>query len=195
MGNRKYIEKLIFIALLVSLSVVLGIIDTFLSSFLATQGVRIGLANIVILTGLYYLSFKESIMLITLKSVLTGLLLGNPMMFFIGYSGTLLSFLIMFILLKTVKEKVSLVGVSVSGSIAHNIGQVMALALTNLYSATIVFSLIWIIPMGIGTGIFVGYTVALLKGYLNKGQVFKTITMSNVSQDLLIIEDEEDFVE
>lgn len=175
MGNRKYIEKLIFIALLVALSVVLGTIDRMLSAPTATQGVRLGLANIVILTGIYYLNFKESLLLIILKSLLTGLLLGNPMTFYVGFSGTILSFFIMYTLLIIGKNRISLLGISVSGGIAHNVGQVGILAVSNLYSWTIIFSLFWLIPLGIGTGIFVGFVVSKLKIYLNKGQVFKTI--------------------
>jgi len=182
-GNRQYIEKLMFISLLISLSVVLGIVDTFLSSFMASQGVRIGLANIVILTGIHYLSFKESLALIILKSFLVGLILGNPMTFFVGFSGTMLSFLVMYLLLKIGKNIVSLVGVSVSGGIFHNIGQIFALVMSGFYSWTIVFSLIWLIPMGIGTGIFIGYTVSVLKNYLDKGQVFKTVTSNSETED------------
>ncbi|QVK17946.1 Gx transporter family protein [Mycoplasmatota bacterium] len=176
MGNKKDVEKLIFIALLVALSVVLGIVDTFLSSFVSAQGVRIGLANIVILTGLYYLNFRESLLLIILKSLLTGLLLGNPMIFSIGFSGTLLSFLIMYGLLHCAKKMVSLTGVSIAGGIGHNIGQVIALFF--YWGITVVFSLFWLIPIGIGTGIFVGSVVSVLRGYLNKGQVFKSITQT-----------------
>lgn len=185
MGNKKYVEKLIFIALLVALSVVLGIADTFLSSFASAQGVRIGLANIVILTGLYYLSFRESLLLIILKSVLTGYLLGNSMIFSIGFSGTLFSFLIMYVLLHSAKKMVSLIGVSIAGGIAHNIGQI--LALTFYYGVAVVFSLFWLIPIGIGTGIFVGSVVSVLKGHLDKGQVFQSITQ--IADNKIILEE------
>jgi len=99
MGNRRYTEKLVFIALLVALSVVLGIFDKYFSTLTPSQGARIGLANIVILTGLYYLNFKETLLLIILKSVISGLLLGTPLTFIIGFSGTLLSFMVMFLLI------------------------------------------------------------------------------------------------
>ncbi len=177
MGNRKTTEKLVFIALLVALSVVLGIIDRFLSSFAPAQGVRIGLANIVILTGLYYLRFTESLLLIVLKSLLVGLLIGGLVTFTIGFPGTLLSFLVMYTLLATVKNKVSLVGISVAGGIAHNIGQIIVL--TIYYGIGAIFNLFWLIPIGIGTGMFVGYVVSVLRKYLDKGQVFKTITQKD----------------
>lgn len=177
MGQRKTIEKLVFIALLVALSVVLGIFEHFLSSFTSTQGVRLGLANVVILTGIYYLKFREALLLVILKSLLTGFILGNVMTFTIGFSGTLFSFFIMYTLIKVGKEKVSLIGVSVSGGISHNIGQIFALMF--YHGFVIIFNLIWLIPFGIGTGFFVGYLVSILRKYLDKGEVFKTITQKN----------------
>lgn len=174
MGHRKTTEKLVFIALLVALSVVLGIFDNFLSSFASAQGVRLGLANIVILTGIYYLSFREALLLVILKSVLSGLLFGQFMYFTISISGTLLSFFVMYFLLHLGKKAVSLIGISVAGGISHNIGQIIALIFYN--GLIVVFNLLWLIPFGIGTGVFVGYIVTLLKKYLDKGQVFQTIT-------------------
>ena len=180
MGNKKTIEKLVFIALLVGLSVVLGIIDNFLSAFSSTQGVRLGIANVVILTGIYYLSFRDALLLVILKSLLTGLILGNPMTFTIGFSGTLLSFFIMYILIHLGKNEVSLIGISVTGGISHNIGQIFAL--TFYHGLVVIFNLIWLIPIGIGTGVFVGYLVTIIKRYLDKGQVFKTITNKDNKQ-------------
>ncbi len=177
MGNRSYVEKMVFIALLVALSVVLGILDNILSAVVPQQGVRLGLANIVILTGLYYLNFRDSLVLIVFKSLLTGLLLGNPMIFTIGFSGTFLSFLVMYTLLHYVKGKVSLVGISIAGGIAHNIGQIVALS--GYYGIYVIFNLFWLIPIGIATGVFIGYVVSILKNYLDKGQVFKTITQKH----------------
>src|SRR5690554_910529 len=127
MGKHNTLEKLIFISILVSLSVVLSFIDRQLSVFLTTPGARIGLANIVVLTGLYYLNLKESLLLVTLKAVVSGLLLGNFTAFLIGLSGSLLSYVVMLLLIKLGKEKFSIVGISVSGSIAHNIGQIIVL--------------------------------------------------------------------
>lgn len=179
MGIRKKTEKLVFIALLVALSVVLGIIDNLLSSFAPAQGVRIGLANIVILTGLYYLKFRESLLLIILKSVLSGFIMGQIMAFSIGFLGSLFSFITMYILLKYTKKFVSLSGISVAGSVAHNIGQVIVLIL--YYGITVAFHLFWLIPVGVITGFFVGYVVSVLRVYLAKGQVFKTITNKDES--------------
>jgi heptaprenyl diphosphate synthase len=186
MGNRASLEKLIFIAMLVALSIVLSFIDRQLSVVLVTPGARIGLANIVVLTGIYYMNTKEAILLVVLKALLSGLLMGNMMAFFIGLSGSVLSFMVMFILLKLGRNKFSLIGVSLSGSIAHNIGQILVLTL--YYSWSIIFSLFWLIPIGIGTGVFIGTAFTILRNYLNKGQIFKNIT--TIDETPLLIEED-----
>lgn len=191
MGNHRKTEKLVFIALLVALSVVLGIFDRYLSMiFTSTLGVKIGLANIIILTGLYYLNFRETLILILLKTLLTGLIFANPMTFLISFSGTILSYITMFLLLRLGKEKISTIGVSLSGSIMHNIGQVIAVIF--LYPWTIIFSLFWLLPLGIVTGFFIGNMVIVLKKYLDKGQIFKTITQKDNNNKLIDLIDEND---
>ena len=188
MGNLKHIEKLVFVSMLVALSIVLSFIDRQLSVLLMVQGARIGLANIVILTGIYYLDKREAVILIVLKALISGLLLGTMTAFLIGLAGSILSFIVMFIMLHHGKKMFSLIGVSLSGSIAHNFGQMIVLVL--LYNWVIVFSLIWLIPIGIGTGIFIGSVFSFLKSYLDKGNVFKSITQTSIDPMELIPEDE-----
>lgn len=174
MKNRNRIERMIFIAVLVALTVVLSYVDRQISFGLQQYGARIGFANIVILVGIYYLSFKESLLLVTLKAILSGLLLGNYMAFFIGLSGSYFSYLTMLALLRLGKQRFSFIGISLAGSIMHNIGQI--LVLTIFYNVGIVTTLIWLIPLSIATGILVGTIFTTLKRYLDSGNVFPTIT-------------------
>lgn len=184
MKNRNHIERMMFIAVLVALTVVLSYIDRQISFGLQEYGARIGLANIVILVGIYYLRVKESLLLVTLKAILSGLLLGNYMAFFIGLSGSLFSYITMLLLLKLGKERFSFIGISLAGSIMHNFGQIFVL--TFFYNVAIVTSLIWLIPLGIGTGVLVGTIFTTLKQYLDKGNVFPTITRKKTDTSHLL---------
>ena len=174
MKTKERLERLIFIAILVSLTVVLSYVDRQISFGLSHLGARIGLANIVILVGVYYLSVKESFILVTMKAILSGLLLGNYMAFFIGLSGSYFSYFAMLVLIRLGKDKFSFVGISIAGSIMHNIGQIVVLTL--FYSVGITGALIWLIPLGIATGVVVGTIFTALKRYLDKGEVFPSIT-------------------
>jgi heptaprenyl diphosphate synthase len=188
MGKQRHTEKLVFISMLVALSIVLSFIDRQLSVLLMVQGARIGLANIVILTGIYYLDKREAVLLIILKSFISGLLLGTMTAFLIGLAGSVLSFIVMFTMLHYGEKLFSLIGISISGSIAHNIGQMIVLVL--FYNWSIVFSLFWLIPIGIGTGFFIGSVFTFLKSYLDKGQVFKNVVNKEVDISELIQEDD-----
>ncbi|ERJ12484.1 Gx transporter family protein [Haloplasma contractile] len=183
MGHKHIVEKLVFISMLVALSIVLGYFDKMIQILTVTPaGYKLGLANIVILTGLYYLKFKDALLLVILKSVIGGLYAGSFMAFIIGLSGTLLSFFVMYLLLKIARKYLSLIGISVTGSIFHNIGQILVVTL--IYGKGIIAYLIYLIPLGIGTGIFVGFMVTTLTTYLNKGEVFKTVTKNYRTDEL-----------
>ena len=183
MTNKSYVEKLVFLSILVSMSVVLGIIDTQLLAAL-TPGYRIGLANIVILTGIYYLKFHEGLILVITKSLIIGLLYGGVMTFTIGGTGTILSFLVMAFLLKVIKENVSLIGVSLAGAVTHSLGQIFVLIL--YYGIGMVFYLFFLMFATIATGLLVGAIVINLIKYLDQGQVFKTITAKEKDYDYIL---------
>jgi len=193
MGNRYQTEKLVLIALMVALCVVLSFVDkTISSALLPINSIRLGLANIIVLTALYYLNLIDSLLLISLKTTLTGFILGGFTMFLIGAFGTFLSFIVMYTLIRLFNKKLSIMGISIAGAISHTIGQVLGLTLTEFYNETIVFTLIWLIPLSVGTGFCVGLIVTSLRKYLDKGQVFKSVFNSEVNhtQILSIIEEE-----
>ncbi|MDF2700990.1 MAG: heptaprenyl diphosphate synthase [Haloplasmataceae bacterium] len=190
MGKRNQTERFVLIALLVALCVVLGMVDRTLSA--ALYPIRLGLANIIVLTALYYLNFYDSLLLVTLKNIITGLILGNPQIFIIGSVGTYLSYLVMYVLVRFGKKNVSTIGVSIAGAITHTIGQIIALTFTNFWLDTVAFSLLWLIPISIGTGVLVGIVTSSLKRYLDKGLVFKTIFTSKKDSNInSIIEENE----
>lgn len=171
---RRKLEKMIFMSILVTLSIILGIIDSAYLGFLTwTPSTKIGLANIVIIVSIYYFSFREVLFIASLKSIVIGLLLGTPMTFLIGLSGTMLSFIVMYILLKIGKDKFSLIGISISGSVFHTIGQFLVVVF--LYSTGILALIPLNLVISIVTGIGIGMITDSLIKYLNSNSVFDPI--------------------
>jgi len=123
-GNRK-IKKTIFMAILLSLALVIGYVEQFIPVPVAVPGVKLGLANIITLTALYFLNFKECLMLVILRVVLTGFFAGNIISMWYSLSGGMLSFLVMFLLIRLFKDKLSTVFISITGAFFHNIGQLV----------------------------------------------------------------------
>ena len=160
------IKRVTRLALLLSLSVVLNLIESIIPIFNGTiPGLKLGLANIVILFTLYEFSFKESFSLSILRVILVGILrIGLfSMAFFFSLSGAILSIIVMFLAKKY--TKLSIIGVSILGSIFHSIGQII-IACIFVNTTSMILYLPWILLFSIPTGIFTGIlSNELIKSY------------------------------
>ena len=120
--NTKKISK---ISMLLSISVVLALIESVIPIFSGiAPGIKLGLANIVIVFAIYYLSIKDAIYISILRVILMGILRTGlfSISFFFSLSGAVLSVVSMYFTKKM--TKMSVVGVSVIGAIFHSIGQI-----------------------------------------------------------------------
>ena len=148
-------KDITLLALFLSLAVILSYIESFIPSF-GIPGIKIGLANILIIVVLYNYGTHYSIIISLLRVLLVSLLRGNLFQigFFMSFCGALLSLLIM-IILKLCVKKIHIITVSVIGSIFHIIGQiVVAMIFINDYRVIYYFPFIFL--SAIIMGIFVG---------------------------------------
>ena len=124
-------------------------------------GVKLGLANIVIVIALYRMPAGEAYLLSVVRVVLSGFLFGNLMSILYSLAGGLLSLTVMWGL-KHVKS-VSVLGVSIAGGVFHNIGQLLAAALVvETYG---VFSYV---PVLLVSGLVTGLVIGLASGEMLK---------------------------
>lgn len=150
------IRKFTRLSMLLALSVVLNIIENFIPVFNGSiPGLKLGLANVIVLIVLYSYSFKDGLYISILRVFLVGILRSGlfSVIFFFSLGGSILSVIVMGILKKT---KLSIIGVSVLGSISHCIGQILiaVLLIKNVY---IVYYVPWLLLFSIPTGILTGY--------------------------------------
>lgn len=150
-------KKFTRLTMLLALSVVLNIIESFIPLFNGNiPGLKLGLANIIVLIVLYMFSFKDALYVSLLRIILVGILRTGlfSMTFFFSLGGAILSLCSMFIAKKT---KLSIIGVSIVGSIFHSIGQILVaiLIIKNMY---IIYYVPWLLLFSIPTGILVGFT-------------------------------------
>jgi heptaprenyl diphosphate synthase len=159
-------RRLALMALLVSMALVLHVIENLLPIPYIAPGVKLGLANIASLMAIVTFGLREAVVVVTLRSLLGSLLSGVPSSFFFSVAGGLLSTTVMYSAYRWLGSKFSLIGISVMGAIAHNIGQlfVASIVVENfgvyLYLPVLMFS-------AVITGIFIGlaanYTVGLIR--------------------------------
>lgn len=148
----KQTRKLAFSAVFVSIMMVLGYLESFLPVS-PIPGIKLGLANSVLIVSLYWLGVPISFEIMVVKNVLLGLLLGNPMLIPYSLSGGILSLTLMSILYR--RKGFSPIGVGIAGGVSHNIGQV-ALAMIILQTPSLVFYLGFLMPAGAVMGFVTG---------------------------------------
>lgn len=152
MDNKK-IAKL---AMLLSISVVLGLIESFIPFFNGTiPGIKLGLANIVVVFCIYEMSFKDALYISILRVILIGILRTGlfSISFFFSLFGALFSLIAMYFSKKY--TNMSIVGVSVVGAIFHSVGQII-IACLFLSNINIFYYLPILLISSIVTGVIVG---------------------------------------
>lgn len=165
--DREELKTAAMVATLAAVSVVLGIVESFIPFAIAVPGAKLGLGNIMVLACLYYFRGHDALVLIVLKTLLTSFILGTFSTFLFSFFGSLASFLVMFFLLRVRKDFFSLAAISIMGGIAHNVGQLGAAALV-LGTTSIFYYLPLLLVSGVVTGFFIGVAATYLIGSLDK---------------------------
>lgn len=171
--KRKHAEakKIAFIGLAAAVALLLSYVEFLLPPlFVSVPGIKLGLPNIVILYILYCIDLKHAVLVSFTRIFISAILFGNAVTLAYSVAGAVLSLLLMGILKKT--DKLSAVGVSVAGAVAHNLGQVLVAVLL-LDTPQIVFYMLVLGVTGTVSGIFVGLCGALLLKHLPNNKVFR----------------------
>lgn len=147
--------------MLLSMSIVLSIVESFIPLFNGfVPGLKLGLANIIVLIVLYKYDFKDVLFVSFLRVFIVGIMRTGlfSVNFFFSFFGACFSIFSMYFFKKT---KLSMIGVSVIGSIFHSTGQIVA-AIIFLKNFNIIHYLPLLILFSIPTGLFIGYASKLL---------------------------------
>ena len=143
--------------MLIALALVLSYVESLIPFNFGVPGIKLGLANIVIVTGLYFLPLPDVCIISAVRIVISSLLFGNLMSLIYSFAGAALSLAVMILLKKT--DKFSVVGVSMAGGVFHNVGQILAAILTTQVGAVIYY-----MPVLMGVGLITGLAMGLLSG-------------------------------
>lgn len=142
------------IAILTSICVVISILES-LFTFIGdiVPGLKLGLANIVIIFALYEYDFKTAFLVSIIRVLIVALLrTGFGINFFFSLSGAIFSIAFMYIFKKT---RLSIIGVSIIGSVFHSIGQVLV-GMLLLDNYNVIYYLPYLLLFSIPTGIVIG---------------------------------------
>ena len=152
-------KKVATLGLTIALAMIMSYIEALVPLSFTVPGIKMGLANIVIIFVLYKIGTKEAILVSLIRVILVSLLFSNAMAMAYSIAGAVLSLLVMWILKKT--DKFSVIGVSVAGGIMHNVGQII-MAVILLGTEQIALYLPVLIITGTATGVVIGIVAGLV---------------------------------
>ena len=160
-------KRLTLTAMLTGIALIVFIVESQIPLPIAVPGIKLGLANAVTLFALAVLGGREAFAVLCLRLTIGSIFAGGINTLVYSAAGGLLSFAVMYVLLKLLKQEL-LWAVSAFGAAAHNIGQ-LAAAWVMTGSAAVFAYLPVLILAGIASGIFTGlcaYYVVKHKGAL-----------------------------
>lgn len=120
----EYTKKIATGGLMTALAIIISYIEFLIPFNLGIPGIKLGLANIVILFVIYNMKPTEAILINIIRVLVVGSLFGNMTSIIFALSGALLSFIAMMLIHK--RTELHIVVVSVIGAICHIIGQLIA---------------------------------------------------------------------
>ena len=160
----KKTKRIVILGLLASLALALSYLEALLPPITsAFPGIKMGLPNLVIIFALYTLGSKEAALISTVRLLAVFLLFGNAVMLLYSAAGALLSLTLMVILKRV--DAFSCVGVSVSGAVFHNLGQILV-AILMLETPQIAFYLPILMISGVIAGAIIGVIGSLITARL-----------------------------
>lgn len=145
--------KVAYGGVLTALALIFSYVESLIPITIGIPGVKLGLANLLIVFALYKLDTKMALTISVIRILLSGFMFGNAFSIVYSLAGGLVSFLAMICFKRT--KAFSAVGVSISGGVFHNIGQ-MIVAIMVVESYYVGYYLPVLIIAGAITGLLIG---------------------------------------
>lgn len=146
-------QRVAVYGIMTALAFVLSWIERLFPPISAVPGVKLGLANVVVLIMLYYRGFRPAIYVSLLRVLIVGFVFANVSTMLYSLAGGLFSLCMMGLAKRA--GLFSPVGVSVIGAVCHNVGQIL-LAMWMLGSALLINYLPVLLIAGVLTGVATG---------------------------------------
>ena len=138
-----------------TLALIFSYVETLIPISFGIPGVKLGLANLVIVIALYKIRPGEALLLSVTRVALAGFIFGNYFSIIYSLAGGLLSLAVMAFLKKD--GGFSVIGVSIAGGVSHNVGQLIVAMLV-----VETFSVIYYVPVLLAAGAITGFFIGIL---------------------------------
>ena len=147
--------------MLIALAFIFSYIEAMVPVPIPVPGVKLGLANLVTIVGLYTVGVGGTAAVSLVRIVLAGLTFGNMFSMIYSLAGGILSLFLMILCKKL--GWFSQIGVSVVGGIGHNIGQLTIAAIVTQTAGVFYY-----FPALLVAGVTAGAAIGLLGGIVTE---------------------------
>lgn len=161
-NNQKFMESDVALyGMFISVALVMSYIEAIIPIKPPVVGMKLGLANIVIIWVMYSMGIRPAAIISILRVLLSGFLFGSIYSMLFGLAGAALSLVVMYFVRKI--KFFTIIGVSIAGGVSHNIGQIIV-AIFVLGNVRISYYL----PMLMIGGVIAGIAIGIIGGILYK---------------------------
>ena len=147
-------NRVAYFGVFTALALIFSYIETLIPVNFGIYGVKLGLANLIIVVALYKIGIGEAFLLSVVRVVLSGFLFGNYFSIIYSLAGGMLSLAVMSLLKRS--GGFSVMGVSLAGGVFHNIGQLIVAMLV-----VETFSVIYYVPVLLTAGMLAGLVIGI----------------------------------
>ncbi len=147
-------------AMFAALALIFSYIEVLVPIPVPVPGIKLGLANLVIIIAIYRMGFRYSFTINMVRIVAAGLLFSGVFGMIYSLAGGILSIIVMYLLCRT--NKFSMVGVSMTGGVCHNLGQLMT-AVVLLQNTGILSYFPVLLFSGLISGILIGILAYIIE--------------------------------
>ena len=145
--------------MLIALAFVFSYVEAMIPLPVFVPGMKLGLANLVRVAGLYSVGLAGTALVAMVRIVLVGFTFGNTFSMLYGLAGGTASMAVMILARKS--GWFSPVGVSILGGIFHNAGQLIIAAFVVRTTGVFVY-----FPALLASGVVTGTVIGLLGGWI-----------------------------
>lgn len=155
------VKKTAYLGMISAIAIIFGYVEAMIPVFAGIPGIKLGLANLVIVFLLFEYTWKDAALVSVIRILVIGFLFGNLFGILFSLAGAFLSLAVMFLLKRT--KQFSIIGISIAGGVTHNLGQILvaAIVVENI-------NLFYYFPALLVSGVITGFLIGMLSGEMRK---------------------------
>ena len=158
--RRGFAWQVALSGMLTALMMVLGLVERQFPLPTGIPGIKLGLANSVLLYAVYMLGIKQSILLMLIKTLLSWFIYSNMNAMVYSFCGGAMSLAAMLAAMRI--RGISEVGTSIAGAVFFNIGQILA-AVIQLHTPQLLYTYLPVLMVsGVITGMIAGIVARMV---------------------------------